>query len=72
MKFIVSHFLTLGYLFDSWEQFWVSQDKPPTMMEFELLFKTFQIDFETHLLQRGFVFLKERTKPNRQKAIKRD
>jgi hypothetical protein len=57
MKSIVSH-INVGFLFNSFEQFWSSQSKPPSMMEFNGLFKQFQHDFEIHLLQRKDVLLR--------------
>jgi hypothetical protein len=60
----------VGFLFDSFEQYWSSQPKPPSMMDFNGLFKTFQMTFEIHLLQKRNVFIKPR--PMKQFKIKMD
>jgi hypothetical protein len=62
--------LYLGFVFDQWETFWSSQKKLPTVMDFNKLFKKFQIGFEMHLMKREPIFLTERTK--RKKQIKND
>ncbi|KAJ3363213.1 hypothetical protein HDU91_003063 [Kappamyces sp. JEL0680] len=48
------------FVFDAWETYWSGQKKPPSVMDFNRLFKAFQIEFEIHLLQRQPVFLKEK------------
>lgn len=50
----------------------MNQKKPPAQSDFNRIFKEFSIKFETHLLQREPVFLKERTKPARIFKPKRD
>jgi hypothetical protein len=52
------------FLFDAFEKHWSSLEKPPSMLEFNGLFKKFQLNFEIHLLQRRNVLLTARTKPS--------
>lgn len=52
-----------GYVFDAFEKEWSGMLKPPSVMDFNSIFKNFQINFEIRLAQRLDVFLTPRTKP---------
>ncbi|KAJ3311850.1 hypothetical protein HDV04_003590 [Boothiomyces sp. JEL0838] len=50
------------FIFDAFEKYWTNQKKPPSVLDFENLFRKFQMDYEILLLTRQNVFLKPRMK----------
>jgi hypothetical protein len=48
-------------MFDSFERYWSNQDTP-TVLEFNNIFKSFQIMFELRLLQQQNVLLRNEIK----------